>query len=203
MLLSTSIIELQMTQELYKNNKLGLINKNINNFYKSRLPSDLDYNGYKLTTEYYPDVWIDAYLDYDENYNNSHFKVIINLNNNIKISRINYFNNIFDRYEQWLNRFNMYNFDIDYINHNNNKNFIYKKDLQQYYIIFTCFNLKQSIYTAHKMKKIINVLKKWIYKYITIYKMSIRNKNNMLYQFKCLPICVENEIQNMYENNLW
>ncbi len=203
MLLSTSIIELQMTQELYKNNKLGLINKNINNFYKIKLPSDLDHNGSKLINGYYPNIWIDAYLDNDDDYYNSDFKIIINLNNNIKIKKINYLNNTFDRYEQWLNRFNMYNYEIDYINYSNNKHIVYNKELQQYYIIFTCFNLKQSIYTAIKLKNKINVLKKWIYKYITIYKMSIRNKNNMLYQFKCLPICVENEIQNMYENNLW
>ena len=202
------LTEYTICLELHKEKKLGLINKNINKFLKSKIPKDLDHNGSELTEDFYPNVWIDAYIDRDDNRHfnrtfNTSYKVIININKNNIREKIAYLDDSFDRYEQWLNRFDMYDFYVDYINYSNNINFIYNKDSKKYYIVFTCVSLINSIYIANKIEKRINILKKWIYKYVTIYKLSVRHKKNMLYQFKCLPMCVANEIQNMYDNNLW
>lgn len=192
-----------MIEEVYKTDNIALINKNINQFYKDGIPKDLDPNGNELTT-FYPIVWIDAYLDKEDGYNNTEIKVLLNLNlDSIKVQKIEYSNNTHNRYEQWLNRFDMYNYEIDYITYSNHKKIIYDKNLKKYQIIFIGSDLKNAIFTAQKIEKKVNIVKKWIHKYITIHKLAIRNKKNMLYQYKCLPIYVANEIQNLYDENNW
>lgn len=192
-----------MIEEVYKSDNIALINKNINQFYKDGIPKDLDPNGNELTT-IYPIVWIDAYLDKEDGYNNTEIKVLLNLNlDSIKVQKIEYSNNTYDRYEQWLNRFDIYNYEIDYITYSNHKKIIYDKNLKKYQIIFIGSDLKNAIFTAQQIERKVNIVKKWIHKYITIYKLAIRNKKNMLYQYKCLPIYVANEIQNLYDENNW
>ena len=77
------------------------------------------------------------------------------------------------------------------------------QNLKKYQIIFIGSDLKNAIFTAQQIERKVNIVKKWIHKYITIYKLAIRNKKNMLYQYKCLPIYVANEIQNLYDENNW
>lgn len=207
--LSKCLENLFYIRYFYKINKLGDIHKNINDFYKSNMHNDLDINGKKLSNTIYPNLWIDAYLDREDGYYNTQISIIFELREKTKIYNLNYSKYTYceDWYNEWLNRFNLYNEnDIDYynININYSKKIIFRdsKDLnkKEYFIIFNfkgC-NLKEIIHLSHKLNHKINIIKKWIY-----YIMIKKRKEKLLYQFKCLPIYIKNEIETLYEKNNW
>lgn len=204
--LSKCLVNKNNIKYFYKINKLGKIIKNIDNFYHSNQHNDLDIDGTRLN-EFYPNLWIDAYLDREDGYYNNKFAVIFELREKTKIKKITYkYGYCSDWYQQWISRFNLYDEnDIDYEdiyseyfkkiifrNNSNNKN--------EYFIVFNYkgLGLKSVIRFAHKVNNKINIIKRWI-NYIIVK----RRKEKLLYQFKCLPIYIKNEIEDLYEMNEW
>lgn len=165
----------------YNINKLGLISKNIKNFYKINTHKDLDIYGNNLISKYYPKIWIDAYaepnfLNFSEFYiavYQKKFTKLITLNKrliNNKLNRpyINY-------YDSWLNRF-----------------------VNKEHISIRCINLRHAIYLALIINRNLSKLNNWLFKLFVK-----KRKEKMLYQLKCLPIFISNQINNLYENNEW
>lgn len=174
--------------------KLGLIKKNINNFKKMCKPQELDIDGNPLDKEFYPNLWIDSYIEKDDRYYNVEINLILELRPKNKIKKL--YNN--NDYNLWVNRYEFYNYDYNY-NLDTFEwipNIIFKNN--EYFIIFKYSNLQSAIYNANILNKKLNLLKKWLYDIIIK-----RRKSKLLYQFKCLPIYVSNEIQNMYDNDEW
>jgi len=207
--LSKTLENLFYIKYFYNINKLGEIHKNINDFYKSNMHNDLDIYGKKLSTEYYPQIWIDAYLDREDGYYNTQIATIFELRQKTKFQKLNYYKNTYceDWFNEWENRFNFYKENnIDYYNINTRyyKKIIFRDTIdlnkKEYFIIynFKGCNLKEIIYVSNIINQKINIIKKWI-NYIIVKK----RKEKLLYQFKCLPIYIKNEIENLYETNNW
>ena len=176
--------------------KLGLIKKNIKNFKVLCKPQELDIYGNPLINDYYPNIWIDSYIEKDNRYYNIDISVVLELRQKTKIKPFE--NNIENNYDLWLNRYEFNNYEYNY----NTETFewipnrFFKNN--EYFIIFKYSTLQSAIYNAHQLNKKLNCLKKWLY---TI--MIKRRKSKLLYQYKCLPIYVSNQIQNLHDHNEW